>query len=164
MPGSSGSRLFTSARPSASRYSSHGANACSSWRRETPSRIGISAWTCTSCRMVETSRGMARFYLQSTPKIPASMLPDYAGGGLLNLMSSIAAACGGRAFHPALAALAPDALSAAENVVLLVMDGVGDNYLQRRGGGGGLARRRRGAMSSVFQAPTPPGLPPPSPP
>jgi hypothetical protein len=82
------------------------------------------------------------------------MLPDYAGGGLVNLMSSIAAACGGRAFHPALAALAPDALSSAENIVLLIMDGVGDNYLRRRGAGGELARRRRGAMTSVFPSTT----------
>jgi predicted AlkP superfamily pyrophosphatase or phosphodiesterase len=82
------------------------------------------------------------------------MLPDYAGGGLVNLMSSIAAACGGKAFHPPLTALAKDDLSCAKNVVLLIMDGVGDNYLRRRGAGGELARRRRGAMTSVFPSTT----------
>lgn len=82
------------------------------------------------------------------------MRPDYAGGGLVNLMSSIAAACGGKPFHSPLAALAGDDLSSAKNVVLLVMDGVGDSYLRRRGAGGELARRRRGAMSSVFPSTT----------
>jgi hypothetical protein len=80
--------------------------------------------------------------------------PNYSGGGLVNLMASIVAACGGRPFHPLLAALAPHDLSSARNIVLLVMDGVGDNYLQRRGAGSELARRRRGAMTSVFPSTT----------
>jgi hypothetical protein len=82
------------------------------------------------------------------------VLPNYNGGGLVNLMASIAQACGARAPHPPLAALSSAELSGARNIVLLIMDGLGDNYLQRRGAGGELARRRRGAMTSVFPSTT----------
>ena len=34
--------------------------------------------------------------------------------------------------------------------MLLIVDGLGDGFLQRRGAGGELARRRRGAITSVF--------------
>ena len=82
------------------------------------------------------------------------MLPDYAGGSLVNLMASIMAACGARARHPALALLPPGELSEATNIVLLVIDGLGDRYLLRRGAGSELGRRRRGAMTSVFPSTT----------
>jgi len=77
------------------------------------------------------------------------MQPDYSGGGLVNLMASIVEACGGRALHPLLENFAP---GAPRNVVLLIVDGLGDNYLMRRGGE--LASRRRRAMTSVFPSTT----------
>jgi len=80
--------------------------------------------------------------------------PDYAGGGLLNLIASCSAACGGRALHPALEALPPKDLSAARNVVLLLIDGLGYNYLVGRGAGGSLARHLAGRMTSVFPSTT----------
>jgi hypothetical protein len=80
--------------------------------------------------------------------------PNYSGGGLVNLMASIAQACGAHAPHPPLAALSSAELSRARNIVLLIMDGVGDNYLQRRGAGGELARRSREPMTSVFPSTT----------
>jgi Type I phosphodiesterase / nucleotide pyrophosphatase len=82
------------------------------------------------------------------------MLPDYAGGGLLNLMASIVKACGGKSKHPALKTLSSEKLSQAKNIVLLIMDGLGDRYLRRRGAGGELERRRRGAITSVFPSTT----------
>ncbi len=77
------------------------------------------------------------------------MQPDYAGGGLVNLMASIVEACGGRALHPRLSRCA---LGEPRNIVLLVIDGLGDNYLARRGGE--LAAKRRRAITSVFPSTT----------
>ncbi len=82
------------------------------------------------------------------------MRPDYAGGGLANLIASIVEACGGAPRHAPLAALPPGALAAARNLVLLIIDGLGDNYLARAGAGGALHARRRGAITSVFPSTT----------
>ena len=77
------------------------------------------------------------------------MQPDYAGGGLVNLMASIVEACGGRALHPRLGHCA---LGEPRNIVLFIVDGLGDNYLARRGGE--LAAKRRRAITSVFPSTT----------
>jgi Type I phosphodiesterase / nucleotide pyrophosphatase len=81
-------------------------------------------------------------------------LPDYSGGSLVNLVASIVSARGGKAFHPPLRNLRAEELSEARNVVLLIIDGLGDNYLMRRGAGGELARRRRASLTSVFPSTT----------
>lgn len=77
------------------------------------------------------------------------MQPDYSGGGLVNLMASIVEACGGRALHPCLSHCA---LGEPRNIVLLIVDGLGDHYLARRGGE--LAAKRRRAITSVFPSTT----------
>jgi hypothetical protein len=77
------------------------------------------------------------------------MQPDYSGGGLVNLMASIVEACGGRALHPPLRDFVP---GQPRNIVLLIVDGLGDNYLMRRGGE--MAARRRRAITSVFPSTT----------
>ena len=82
------------------------------------------------------------------------MRPDYAGGSLVNLIASIVAARGGHALHAPLKNLRHEALRDARNLVLLMIDGLGDNYLMRRGAGGALARRRRASMTSVFPSTT----------
>ena len=82
------------------------------------------------------------------------VLPDYLGGGLVNLIASVVEGRGGRGRHATLALLHPDELEPARNVVLLVIDGLGDNYLRREGRGGELERRRRGAITSVFPSTT----------
>jgi hypothetical protein len=82
------------------------------------------------------------------------MRPDYAGGGLVNLVASIVAARGGAALHPSLRDLGNGELRDPRNLVLLIIDGLGDNYLARRGAGGELARRRRAALTSVFPSTT----------
>jgi hypothetical protein len=79
------------------------------------------------------------------------MLPDYAGGSLVNLMASIVETCGGKPVHAPLRGLR---LEKTTNVVLLIVDGLGDNFLRRHGAGGELARRRRSAMTSVFPSTT----------
>lgn len=80
--------------------------------------------------------------------------PDYSGGGFVNLIASIAAACGARPRHATLAALPPEGLAGARNVILVIIDGLGDGYLTRHGARGALARHRRGSISSVFPSTT----------
>src|SRR5919108_984099 len=80
------------------------------------------------------------------------MRPDYAGGSLVNLVATIVAARGGKPRHQPLKDLQLDAR--VRNVVLLIIDGLGDNYLARRGAGSELARRRRRALTSVFPSTT----------
>ena len=79
------------------------------------------------------------------------MRPDYEGGSLVNLMASITRSRGGKALHAPLKNLD---LQDARNVVLLIIDGLGDRLLAKRAAGGELARRRRGAMTSVFPSTT----------
>jgi len=80
--------------------------------------------------------------------------PDYAGGGFANLIASIVEACGGAPRHAPLSALPAAELAQASNVLLLIIDGLGDNYLRREGTGGALLSRRRGAITSVFPSTT----------
>jgi Type I phosphodiesterase / nucleotide pyrophosphatase len=86
--------------------------------------------------------------------VPAAVLPDYSGGSLVNLMASIVASRGGEALHRPLRDLDAAKLRDARNVVLLIVDGLGDNYMLRRGAGGELARRRRASLTSVFPSTT----------
>ena len=80
--------------------------------------------------------------------------PDYLGGGLVNLMATIVAARGGIPLHPPLRDVRAKDLSDARNIVLLIIDGLGDNYLAQRGAGSELARRRRATLTSVFPSTT----------
>lgn len=80
--------------------------------------------------------------------------PDYAGGGLANLIASVVEACGGTPRHPHLAALPASELRASRNIVLLLIDGLGDRYLCREGTGGALLAHRRTAITSVFPSTT----------
>src|SRR6478752_1276812 len=82
------------------------------------------------------------------------VLPAYGGGSLVNLVASLVEARGGPPRHPPLALLEPRELASARNIVLVIVDGLGDNYLMRQGKGGELARRRRGALTSVFPSTT----------
>ena len=84
----------------------------------------------------------------------ARVLPAYEGGSLVNLVATLVAGRGGAPRHPLLELLPPSELQEARNVVLLIIDGLGDNYLMRQGGRTELARRRRGAMTSVFPSTT----------
>jgi hypothetical protein len=82
------------------------------------------------------------------------LLPRYDGESLVNLMATLMQACGARALHPTLRALPPSQLAQARNIVLLIIDGLGDGYLTRRGAGSALAGKRRAAMTSVFPSTT----------
>lgn len=84
-------------------------------------------------------------------------LPDYAGGSIVNLMRSIAAAFEDQpsrtAAYPPLRELSPSAL-AGGSVVLIVLDGLGFNHLSGDCGAGSLRRRLKGKMTSVFPSAT----------
>jgi hypothetical protein len=62
-------------------------------------------------------------------------------------------AAGGAPRHPPLVSLPAPEIACAGNIVFLIVDGLGDNYLQAHGGGP-LARHRRGAISAVFPSTT----------
>jgi hypothetical protein len=81
-------------------------------------------------------------------------LPDYSDGSLLNLIASLAAARGATTGHAPAAALPPDRLAAARNLVFWLVDGLGYNYLADVGRGGALAAHLKGSLTSVFPSTT----------
>ena len=80
--------------------------------------------------------------------------PDYSGKGFVNLVASLVEACGGTPRHPPLVRLPVAEVRAAQNVVFLIVDGLGDNYLQSSGAGGRIAAHRRCAICAVFPSTT----------
>ena len=80
--------------------------------------------------------------------------PNYQGGGIVNLMSSIIRARGGRPDDPALDRLPTDDLAHATNLILLVIDGLGADWLARHSPNGILNRACQGAITSVFPSTT----------
>jgi hypothetical protein len=81
-------------------------------------------------------------------------LPDYRDGSLVNLIASISAACGAEPRHPPLAALPPERLAWAKNIVFFLVDGLGYNYLIDIGRGGALVDHLAGTLTSVFPSTT----------
>ena len=82
-------------------------------------------------------------------------LPDYTGGGIVNLVQSIATACGSSSRqYPPLATLSAAQLGKARHVVLLVVDGLGQRTLARHVASPHLQHHLRGSMTSVFPSTT----------
>ncbi len=80
------------------------------------------------------------------------IFPDYDGGSIVNLMRSLGEACGAAAPLP-YAPLRDAKVSlrgTAHHVVMLVLDGLGYNYLQRQGAGGHLHGHLQCRLTSVF--------------
>lgn len=88
---------------------------------------------------------------------PDLTLPDYQGGSLVNLMSSIATALGGSSAYAPATALPPEALADARHLVLLVIDGLGHDFLLGRDGA--LRQHLRGQLTSVFPSTTASAIP-----
>lgn len=84
----------------------------------------------------------------------AHTAPDYQGGSIVNLMSSILHAHGGQATAPPLTGLAPELLASATNVVLLVIDGLGADWLAQHAPTGILQQHCAQVMTSVFPSTT----------
>jgi predicted AlkP superfamily pyrophosphatase or phosphodiesterase len=80
--------------------------------------------------------------------------PDYQGGSIVNLMASVVAAFGGRTEYLHARDLAAAEIASARNVVLLVLDGLGQRHLARALGGGALHRAVRATLTSTFPSTT----------
>ena len=83
-------------------------------------------------------------------------LPNYRDGSIVNLMQSILAglgAPGAGGVHGHLADLGPDEIADARNIVLLVVDGLGQAQLEV-GPAPALRASRRATMTSVFPSTT----------
>jgi hypothetical protein len=86
--------------------------------------------------------------------------PDYQGGSIVNLMSSVTAALdGGRTSYPRLTNLDPALLGSARNIVLVVIDGLGYDFLTRAGAGTSLIHFLKARISSVFPPATATAIP-----
>ncbi|MBI3370992.1 MAG: alkaline phosphatase family protein [Betaproteobacteria bacterium] len=82
------------------------------------------------------------------------VLPDYDGGGFANLIASCVEAAGGVASLPGAALAPPAQLAQARNIILLLIDGLGHDYLTGRGQGSALAGGLAGKLTSVFPSTT----------
>ena len=90
-------------------------------------------------------------------------LPDYDGGGLVNVAATILELCGARgpADPPPLRGVAPALLEGVRNVVVVLADGLGSDQLQRLAKAGDvpflariLARAARGDAAQLIDATT----------
>ena len=88
---------------------------------------------------------------------PALTLPDYRGGSLVNLMSTLTTALGGSSPHAPLTALPPEALADARHLVLLVVDGLGHDYLINHDSA--LRQHLHSPLTSVFPSTTASAIP-----
>ena len=81
--------------------------------------------------------------------------PDYQDGSIVNLMASLILGLGGvpHGYAP-LRELKPERLQRYRNIVLLVIDGLGHQYLTRAGAGGTLHAHLQGRITSVFPTTT----------
>ena len=87
------------------------------------------------------------------------VLPDYDGEGLINLMSSLEKGMGGKPIYPSLAMLKPSEIKNYKNIILLVLDGLGYNYILKKGGEGLIKNNLRGKLTTVFPAVTSSAIP-----
>ena len=78
-------------------------------------------------------------------------LPDYQGGGIVNLMASLQTGLGGPvpAYAPA-GLLSPESVREHAQVLLLVIDGMGLNFLQAHPEAACLNAHLRGGLTSVY--------------
>ncbi len=82
------------------------------------------------------------------------VIPDYAGHSLVNLMSSIASSLELNSPYPELMELNSIEIQQTEKVVLIVVDGLGYNYLKKKLRSSNLQRNLHGKMTSVYPATT----------
>ncbi len=81
-------------------------------------------------------------------------MPDYHDGSIVNLMASILQCFGGKSLYKPLRSLVPDEIRQYENIVLMIIDGLGQEYLAEYGQETFFADHQRGMMTSVFPATT----------
>ncbi|MGE0793195.1 MAG: alkaline phosphatase family protein [Candidatus Woesearchaeota archaeon] len=81
------------------------------------------------------------------------MLPNYKNGSLANLMSSIKKSFGGKHLYNELKVLPSNEIKTYKNVVLLIIDGLGYNYIKKRENTI-LKEHLKSSITSVFPATT----------
>jgi predicted AlkP superfamily pyrophosphatase or phosphodiesterase len=89
-------------------------------------------------------------------------VPDYHGNSIVNLMASIVGGLGpvpekhgnSDAIYSPHALVTPDMLKASKHVVLLIIDGLGYDYLRRHFPGGAIDSGMRDPITSVFPSTT----------
>lgn len=90
----------------------------------------------------------------ASPLFTDTLKPDYGGGGIVNLMGSIIRARGGASDYPDAHLLPASALAGVTNLLLLVIDGLGGDWLAERSPDGLFSRHRLGSLSTVFPSTT----------
>lgn len=76
--------------------------------------------------------------------------PNYSGMGIVNLSSSILSALGVDSLYNSLNSNVLDSLSEYDNIVLLIFDGLGTEYLQEKCSNTLLAKSKKASLTSVF--------------
>ncbi len=88
------------------------------------------------------------------------ILPDYSGGSITNLMSSIEQGMGSSFdLYPPATALPVAELQGCENLVFMVIDGLGYEYLANVGKGSNLHSHLRSSLTSVCPSTTSAAIP-----
>lgn len=77
-------------------------------------------------------------------------LPNYKDGSIVNLMSSIGGAFGWKSGYKELKGFSSKEIKKYKNVVLIVVDGLGYEYLKEKGRGSFMNENLKGKMTSVF--------------
>ena len=85
--------------------------------------------------------------------------PDYTGGGLINLVASIESALGKTPKYQPLRHLDLSGLKGSRNIVLMIMDGLGYDFVMGYGKGTVLHEHLKGKMTSVFPSSTSAAIP-----
>jgi hypothetical protein len=102
-----------------------------------------------------TGAGAPRPFDDTRTGAAQAIRPHYGGGSIVNLMRSIGDACAAAPLpYPPLDCLDGDELARARNLVLLVVDGLGADYLRKTPGGALLQSLTRCAITSVFPSTT----------
>ncbi|MBI2151319.1 alkaline phosphatase family protein [Candidatus Woesearchaeota archaeon] len=76
--------------------------------------------------------------------------PDYRVNNTINLMSSIINGLGGKNTHPFLTSLSPEEFASYQNVILIVIDGMGKDSMVRLGENSFFNKHRLQVLQSVF--------------
>jgi len=82
------------------------------------------------------------------------ILPEYNGRSIVNLVSTIQKACGSNPVYPLLKNLSPEILSEKQNILLIVLDGLGYEYLTDYGKGTIFTDHLESRLTSVFPSTT----------
>lgn len=80
--------------------------------------------------------------------------PNYKNGSIINLMSSIEKAFGGNPKYENLKILESSNIEKYDNVILLVLDGIGYDYVKKYGGEGIMLKSLKTKITTVFPSTT----------